>query len=171
MTNRILINAPTEITIPETMGGTSPICWDDMQFWISRGGSAADVGGGRSEIANLRNYMPLAVVDRWCSLGSEVTEYDVYFEIDDPNKLCPFSEANPQESWANWGLGPGNGHAPINVDGKWYRSSRYGAAGERLLATEWYDYIAAPDTANTGIVRMLTVEDFQAIQQAANPGP
>ena len=173
--NVVTIDAPTELTLPPAdrarwvgaRAGASDAIFDQVQFWATRGVFVVDIAGDRSEIKAPRAYFGLDSLDAWCSLGSEVTDYDIYHEIDDVTKRCPYSTSG--ETWAQWGLGPGGGHAPIEIDGRWYRSNRYGAAGERLPASQWYRYLATPQTAVTGIQRIMTVEDFLQIQQQASP--
>lgn len=157
----ITINAPREICIPPTYGGLSQETWEDISFWNTRGGSVRDVENNRSEVRLPDPYMPLAVVDRWCSLGSEIFDYPCYFKITDPDAPCPFSTADPQETWNEWGV-VGDSHKPIEIDDVWYRSNLYGAAGVPLVASAWYGYITTPAD---GIEEVLTVADFQAIRR------
>ena len=79
--------------------------------------------------------------------------------------MCPSSTADPVESWAEWGLASNGGHAPVQLEpgGAWYRSNLYGDLGERLPASNWYQYVTTPNTVTTSIIRMLTVEEFQAL--------
>lgn len=171
-----IIDAPDELTIPVAIGGVSQETWDSLAFWNTRGVLAIDEPGGRATIEIPRYLLPLDGVDRWTSLGSIVTQYDVWHEINDVTKLCPYSvdTGEPgwqQETWETWGVGQGGSFAPVQIGQYWYRSNQYAPAGERLASTAWYLFIDAPDTLNTGIVRLLTVEEFQAIQQSANPTP
>lgn len=179
------IDAPSEITIPpdpvpsiakaqsNLPGGVSAATWSDVQFWSTRDIFVNDGEvDGRSHVDQpTRMYLGLPGVDLWCSLGSEIYDYDVWHELDDVTKVCPYSTEQPPETWETWGVASNGSHAPVQIDGKWYRSNLYGEAGQRLPASQWYQYIANPSTATSGIVRLLTVEQFQAIQQAANPAP
>ena len=156
----ITINAPTEITFPPTMGGVSQETWDDLSFWTSRGGSCEDIGNERSEVKLTDRYMPLATLNRWCSLGSEVTDYPCFFEITNPEDVCPFSDPENPETWNEWGV-VGDSHKPVEIEGKWYRSNLEGVQGTPLIATRWYSYINTPAD---GIVRVMTTSEFQDLQ-------
>ena len=170
--NPIQIDADSNLTISPARGGTSAGTWEETQFYTSRGASVQDdFSTGRSTIDTIRQYVPFDAVELWCSLGSDIFRYDCWHEIEDVDAPCPYSTADPQETWREWGLASNGGHAPQQVGDYWYRSNLVGDAGQQLPASEWWTYIAAPDTANTSINRMLTVEQYLAIRDAAVPDP
>ena len=156
-----IIDAPDELTRPVSAGGASAETWSSVTYWATRGVSVIDDPGGRSTIVLPRYLLPLNELERWCSLGSDVLQYDMYHELSDVTKVCPYSTEN--ETWQQWGVGPNGDFAPFQQAGKWYRTNRYAPVGERLAASAWYRYIDAPNTAATGIVRILSIEDFNAL--------
>jgi hypothetical protein len=173
-----LLSSPTPIAAAQSQAintiGISEDTWQALILWATRGRFVADQPNNRGDIQIERQYLGLSGVDTWCSLGSEIYDYDCWHELDDITKPVPTSYTDvygtPGETWETWGV-VGLSHAPVQIDDKWYRSNLYGTAGERLIASAWYPFVANPNTATTGIIRMITVEEFQDIQQAANPVP
>lgn len=168
------IDCPNELTVP---AGTSSVDvyikglvgasagvtagYSQVQFWNTRGITVRDIPEvGRSEILLDQVYLPLDGVDQWASLGSIIYDYDFYHEIQDVTALCPYSTSG--ETWETWGV-VGDSHKPVQIGQYWYRSSRFGVQGERLVSTEWAQYISNPDTVNTSIVRLISVEEFAAL--------
>ena len=90
-------------------------------------------------IANLA-YMPLSYVALIVAFGGDVEGLPVFFEIDDVEAECPFSTANPKETWKTWGTF-GESHKPTNIGEKWYRSSDVGASGQKMDASQWVGYM------------------------------
>lgn len=173
--NSITIDAPRSLTVDPTNGGNQTT-WDTFKTWSTRLAFAQDVADYRALIDIVRSYVPFDQVTIWCDLGSEITKYDFYHELADVTALCPYSvdTGEPdweQETWETWGVASNGSHKPIEINGVWYRDNRYGQGGTKLTSSQWYGFITAPDTANTGITRILTLEEFQDIQAAANPTP
>lgn len=110
-------------------------------------------------IENL-NYLALDYVSLIVAFGGDVEGMAVFFEIDDINETCPFSD--PDESWATWGtFGPS--HVPQQIGEKWYRSNAVGESGALLHASQWIPYMVGG-----GVV--LSASEYRAIQ-AANSTP
>lgn len=169
----IEVFVPTGDSVDPNFGGNAEIA-PDVRMWNSRGfvwedtGYEPSIGTSASRCKPKRAFMELQRVEHFIlNMNGEVKNYNVYHEIADLRAICPYSDQQNPEMWATWGTASNGSHAPVTIDGKHYRSNLYGEAGDRLDASLWAQYISTPDTGQTSIVRMLTVEEFIAIQQAA----
>ena len=161
----VFIQAPGEITKPTAIGGLSSATWNSITLWGSRGFKVVDdFDNDRAGIVIDRDYVDLPAVDGWCSLNSEITNYECWHELSDPNALCPYSQTS--ETWNQWEVS-GQSGVPVQIGAYWYRSNQQFASqqGKPLEASVWYPYINNPQNA-AGLVRILTVEEYQAIIQA-----
>lgn len=102
--------------------------------------------------------------------GGDATGVPVFFEIADPDAEVPEGlpertyledEVETAHSWRIWGTS-GDSHVPVELGGKWYRSSAVGASGEPLAASQWVGLYFAG-------VPILSVDEFRAIQTANVP--
>lgn len=84
-------------------------------------------------IENL-GYLPLDYVSLIVAFGGNVEGLPVWFEIDDIEAPCPFSDSD--ETWETWGTF-GQSHLPVEIGGKWYRSVAVGQSGQLLDASAW----------------------------------
>ncbi len=162
------IDAPDELTIPPIFGGNQET-FDSLAFWNTRGVICTDEPGGRSTIVISTYLFPLASLERWCSLGSRVSGYLVFHRLVDnfAQVVCPYSDPPPgedPETWAQWGVGPNGEFAPFQKgDGKWYRDNRLWPNGVHVDGADFYQYIDAPNPAQTGIEALLSLEEFQQV--------
>lgn len=79
--------------------------------------------------------------------GGDVEGCNVFFELDDLSSEVPesFPERTYLETvhtWETWGV-HGESHKPIEINGKYYRTSCVGASGEPLKASYWVSYYMA----------------------------
>jgi hypothetical protein len=140
------------------------------------GGRATRLGNQfRYNLVADENVVIPAMVKLFCNNGGEVEGYKVFFSIDDITRICPFSPAGqtdpdgnpiPRETWETWGTA-GTRHAPVLIDGTYYRSNSVGASGEPLAASEWY---TGWDTPPPGL-GIISVSEFQQIVDDSSNGP
>lgn len=95
--------------------------------------------------------------------GGEVQGVTVWFELDDPDAVCPLG--NGTEQWDEWMEGGANSE-PVRKGDKWYRSSsNYNNGGSPLLASQWVAYYL-------GGGQVLSTLAYQAIvDDSEPPGP
>lgn len=86
----------------------------------------------------------------------------VYFVLNSLDEICPFGDG--VETWATWGTF-GQSHHPVQLGGTWYRSSAYGEWGRNIEIDQWIPLYLS------GQLSVISVEQFQAIQQQFQPGP
>ena len=165
----IRIITKNKYTKPPTAGGDQDT-WDlllmaFMRSQMARDGNNYVMDGGDYDVTRLNDVKKL--INK--ADGIEIEGYEVWFELSDITLPCPFADQNPVDddgnpvpikTWEQWGTGPNNGHAPVEISGKWYRSNLRGASGEPLKASLWAQYITTPAD---GIVQVMSVEDFVAI--------
>ena len=196
--NVITVIGPTGMFLEPDKGG-DPETIADIRTWNQRGlrgnaslvydiGEAAD-GTKLSGMNTTRRYLPMSRVDFWCSRAAgtdyvDVRNYEFFHEIAEsdidkpvPAEYAAITGEDPRITWAIWGRHPpitGESHAPVGpINGFYYRSSLYGVAGERLdtLSSQWWKYISTPNQTVTGINRVISVESYLDIVEAANPTP
>lgn len=111
------------------------------------------VAGGYTEGATV--YFPLADLD---------AEVPASF----PNRMKQTGTIeSPSEepyTWLEWGIAANGSHAPVLIDGVYYRSSCYGESGEPLLSTHWVPYLLA-----FGFDKVISVDAYKVIQAANAP--
>jgi hypothetical protein len=95
-------------------------------------------------------YLSLQDVQLLVAFGGEVEGFPVWFELDDLDSPCPFSESD--ETWEKWGVF-GESHKPTKIGEKWYRSSAVGASGDLLYASR---FLSAG-------VPVLSLSEYQAV--------
>lgn len=143
------------MTLPSVLGGDDQIY--QLVLVCATRGLIVDDEPGASEvlISGLRdtNLVSIPIVQLLVSKNADVLGYPVFFEIEDINAVCPFSDSG--ETWATWGVF-GESHKPMRFGNKWYRSNNVGASGEPLPASVFL----------TAGVPILSVAQYQAIQQA-----
>lgn len=95
----------------------------------------------------------------------------VYFPIADITDEVPASFPNRTYNsgtsvytWETYGLATNGSHAPVLIDGTYYRSSCCGESGEPLLSTHWVPYLLA-----SGFDKVISVDQFKEIQAANAP--
>ena len=173
-------------TIPTENGGLNKDTAADVNEWAARGyfpiddksNPKFDAENAKSIIDVEQWYMNNTQLQTWCAMGQEVEGWLCYHELNDLTKTVPTAYSDlfgdPADTWENWGQASNGSHAPVTFDttpGLWYRSTLYGEAGTPLLGSAFYDFWRAPNTNQTGIVRLITIDEFAAIQDAANSGP
>lgn len=171
----IKITGPSALFITPDEGG-NPQTSPNVDNWSRRAFIVDDVTTETSEMELFRAYCSLrddeggtGAVTLWCTLGAEIEFYQVFYEITDPAALCPFDGGT--QPWSTWEATSPGALGPQEIDGRWFRNNlRYDTnRGIAQLATEWFSYIETPDTANSNIVAVLSVEDFVALQPDPDP--
>ena len=175
--NPILVIGPAANFVNAERGGQIET-YPDVDVWSkSTGNLVRTVDPSTSETDTLRAYMNFDSLEQWVTdFSAEVKNYEVFFEIVDPNAACPLSGSG--ETWNQWEVN-GDSGKPIpltNPDDQteyWYRNN--GAyltnQGVPVDATTWVQYIGLPDTGNTSINAVRTVEEFVVISEANTPEP
>jgi hypothetical protein len=141
-----------------TAGQTNPYYLDLNDLDMGGAPFTRDAEPGMACCGPIENlaYMALDYVSLIVAFGGQVEGMPVFFELDDIEAECPFSDSN--ETWETWGIF-GESHKPVQLGDKWYRSSNVGESGAVLLASQWVPYRQAG-----GVV--LTVAEYQAVQAA-----
>jgi hypothetical protein len=98
------------------------------------------------------SYLSIQDIQLLTAFGGEVEGFPVWFEIDDLESECPFSDSG--ETWETWGVF-GDSHKPVQIGDKWYRSNAVGESGALLHASEFLE----------AGVPILSLAQYQAIQQ------
>lgn len=112
-------------------------------------------------IGQAANAVETQITEQPSTLFGDIEGMPVWFELDDQDTDCPFSTETPKETWATWGTF-GQSHLPVEIDGKWYRSSAVGQSGQLLDASAWVGLRAA------GLV-VKTKAEYLKIQSANQP--
>jgi len=146
-----------------TAGQTNPHYLDLNDLDMGGAPFTRDATPGMAVCGPIENlgYLPLDYVSLIVMFGGDVESLPVWFELDDQDTDCPFSTETPKETWATWGTF-GQSHLPVEIDGKWYRSSAVGQSGQLLDASAWVGLRAA------GLV-VKTKAEYLAIQAANQP--
>lgn len=182
------ITTPYNLTLPTESGGVNKDTWQSVLLYSVRGWAptddmsvpATDPAHGQTTI-DVDQWIPenadpgddFADLFRWCDNGAEIENYLVFHELADITKVVPAAYSavygDPTDTWENWGVVGGVSHAPVQIGSLWYRSTLYGTQGTPLIASAFYDFTRAPNTNQTGIQRIITVDEFKTIQEAATP--
>jgi hypothetical protein len=103
-------------------------------------------------------YLSIQDIQLLVAFGGQVEGFPVWFELDDIDTPCPFSDDD--ETWETWGVF-GESHKPVQHGAKWYRSSAVGASGELLYASVFL----------TAGVPILSLSQYQAVVSENSDGP
>jgi len=144
-------------------GDTNPHYLDLNDLDMGGAPFTRDASPGMAVCGPIENlgYLPLDYVSLIVAFGGDVEGLPVWFELTDIDADCPFSTETPKEKWSDWGTF-GDSHKPVQLGGKWYRSSAVGASGALLDASAWVGFRVA------GLV-VKTKAEFLAIQAANQP--
>lgn len=159
----IKIQGPKTLTIPAALGGNDTI-YGLTVICATRGLFVTDDGSGVVYIDGIKDVqlVTVSLVRLLLANGAEIYGYPAFFEVEDKDAICPFSDSN--ETWENWGVHEGS-HEIVQIGEKWYKSSAHGASGEPLPASVWG---AVPDLV------VLSSSEFQALlnsEPASEPMP
>lgn len=169
--DKITVIGPAELFAPADRGGDAQTS-GDVLLWVYRGDRVTDLDELTASAETVRAYATLETVELWCGLGADVLTYPCWLEITSPDDECPFSLEEPKEDWNAWAIASNGGHSPQEIDGRWFRSNLMGDLGEPMEANNTsgkyagrplWEYITTPDTANTNVVAVLSVEAYLAI--------
>ncbi len=165
--------ADYDLTIPVRLGGDNKDTADQTADWSHRGFAPVDdktyppldERNGVSDIQPEVWYVSLDAVGLWCGKAAEILNYQgAYHELADPNKVCPY-DPEALQNWFEWGV-VGDSHTPVQIGSFWYRSMLMGVQGTPLPCTKWYGFLQNPGTNQTGIQRMISLDEFKSIQAA-----
>lgn len=131
----IEISGPKVLTLPSAFGGNDYI-YGLTLVCVTRGLFVEDISNTHVKIDGITStsLLTVSLVRILLSASAEVKGYPAFFELDNVTDVCPFSDSD--ETWAQWGV-VGQSHAPVKIGEKWYRSSCFGASGEKLAASVW----------------------------------
>lgn len=94
-----------------------------------------------------KSFLSVQYVSLLVAFSGNVEGFPVWFEIDDIDTPCPFSDED--ETWETWGTYE-TSHHPVQHGDKWYRSSAVGQSGALLHASHWVPYAASGGVVLTG---------------------
>ena len=171
--NILTVRGPSELFLPAAMGGDADT-YAIFQFWRDSGSIREDISANPniSQTNVARAYAPFSTVTTWHTSpqGPGVfLDYDCYFVLSDPNKLCPFDPAGTH-TWMTYGVRD-DSYKPVEINGEWWRMNRFASddpevpEGYRQPSSEWADWLTNPNEAITGVNRIEEWEDIPGVPE------